>query len=1050
MRYLKALAAAIVLFGLTIGVPIGLVLGYGNPIKGFTQGLVTDTTILDVLVLLCWFLWVQMTLCFAVEAVNQVRHARGSSAVVTVPAVGLQADLARVLVGAILALGVVGTSVSIGGRADALTNMAANMRTHAEAAAVAIAPHAPPTDVAASGSVMEVTVEPGDSLWKLAEIHLGDGAAWRTIANLNRGRSVGDGVIATSAVLQSGLQPGWRILVPVDPGERQHVVQPGENLSEIAEDATGAASNWPKVYAANRETIGADPNLIQPGENLSIAVGPPAESTRPHSDAATPQDREVDPLESPPIAPPLTAPLNGREAAAHGSSDQQASADEITAAAPWLVGSLLLTGGVLAGNLYLRLRERRRDRFRARRPGRTITGPDPTVLPLAKTVAFVGAPIAETVTVLDLQLRELGRIQSQAGHPLPALAAIELTATHVLLHLTEPATLAEPWEGLDSEALRWRTPIAGAVTDEEAWDWPAPYPLLATFGHDENDHWWLLNLEQLGVLDITGDHDRAENLLRYIAAELAVANWARDARIELIGLGAELAGIDSRLRVHIPEAAEDCASKGIDHAQVMIQRTTAVATDTATARAGQPDDEVWDAHLIILAARARESEGAGELGDLIGSRRGRTATALVKTAAATNSEGNTGVALSIGTDGQVAVDAIGLRLTATQLPADDAAAITSLYCEARDLTDAPVPADENALPGSPLAHTDVAGNLRPEHVVDRGARTLGSDSVTLLEASDEVYLDTGAAVEEDLQVLAPKVPLTVATILKGSDPHLNEDLAEWRDHHDRRPRLRLLGAVKAFAYGPNLGEIGQRTGFYTELLAFLWAHSNQGATMNDLLEAFPTLSPPRVRADVATLREWLGNNPKTSQPLLPPATQAPARAHHGRNVYQIDCGPGGLLTDVDLLRRLRVAGQACGGQAGVARTARALTELVDGQPFTGLRDNGWSWLLEGDRIDEQMVVAIVDMAHIATTHYLAVGDIDSARATADIGLLAAPYEETPRLDMVAVKDADGAATEAATLLDVGVLNRSDDGRAPLDPSERTRRIVKQRGWTQTV
>ena len=87
-----------------------------------------------------------------------------------------------------------------------------------------------------------------------------------------------------------------------------------------------------------------------------------------------------------------------------------------------------------------------------------------------------------------------------------------------------------------------------------------------------------------------------------------------------------------------------------------------------------------------------------------------------------------------------------------------------------------------------------------------------------------------------------------------------------------------------------------------------------------------------------------------------------------------------------------------------------------------------------------------DVRHVVTTHALVAGDVKRARAAAEIAQLAAPYEEIPRLDLVAVREAEGHLEEAEAYLRDEVCNRSDDGGAPEDLSERTRTILRHREW----
>ena len=50
---------------------------------------------------------------------------------------------------------------------------------------------------------------------------------------------------------------------------RTYVVQKGDSLSKIAKEIYGNASDWRKIFDANRDRID-DPDLIQPGWTLTI------------------------------------------------------------------------------------------------------------------------------------------------------------------------------------------------------------------------------------------------------------------------------------------------------------------------------------------------------------------------------------------------------------------------------------------------------------------------------------------------------------------------------------------------------------------------------------------------------------------------------------------------------------------------------------------------------------------------------------------------------------------------------------------------------------
>jgi nucleoid-associated protein YgaU len=51
-----------------------------------------------------------------------------------------------------------------------------------------------------------------------------------------------------------------------------YTVRAGDSLSAIAEDLLGDAAAWSALYEANRDTIGANPNLIRPDQVLVLPV----------------------------------------------------------------------------------------------------------------------------------------------------------------------------------------------------------------------------------------------------------------------------------------------------------------------------------------------------------------------------------------------------------------------------------------------------------------------------------------------------------------------------------------------------------------------------------------------------------------------------------------------------------------------------------------------------------------------------------------------------------------------------------------------------------
>ena len=58
--------------------------------------------------------------------------------------------------------------------------------------------------------------------------------------------------------------------IPPSPGVKAYAVLPGDSLAKIAQKFYGNASLWQKIYQANKLLIGPNPNMIKPGQKLTI------------------------------------------------------------------------------------------------------------------------------------------------------------------------------------------------------------------------------------------------------------------------------------------------------------------------------------------------------------------------------------------------------------------------------------------------------------------------------------------------------------------------------------------------------------------------------------------------------------------------------------------------------------------------------------------------------------------------------------------------------------------------------------------------------------
>ncbi len=668
-----------------------------------------------------------------------------------------------------------------------------------------------------------------------------------------------------------------------------------------------------------------------------------------------------------------------------------------------------------------------------------MTGPAPILAPIEKTVVNVGAVTAPTVELMDEVLRRLASRCAEGRNPIPELAAVELTGNAVVLHLSTASSLDGPWVGTTDE-LHWSLPAGSdlELVGPHIVDQPAPYPLLVTIGLGDQDQLWLLNVEDLNV-SITGDPTYGEDFARYLAAELACNPWSAGVDVACVGVATELAPLNpDRIHTYDPDDdTTDPIAEMLADSIHTLDRTQDAGTDAVTARAHQAGDDSWPARLLLVDA-VNTNPALDQLVEIVNTHAGNTATSVVLCGRRPDAPGTV---LELSDDGRLALPAAGLTLVAVGLTSDEAQGCAALLAASESVTEVPVPVDTTATDGwQSLA--DEAGGLRPEHALPR---TLPDQphapGRSLLEHDDGTYLAVAATTAADLQALAPRVPETTRARVEHVDPTLDDDVAMWWHTDCALPRLYLLGPVRATTRGKALTK---RKPYLTEMLAFI-ALRRHGATSAEVADTF-TITKAKARDYVNIIRDWLGTNPRTNQPHLPDARLSPAATIRDTPTYQVL----DILIDVDLFRRLRVRGTARGGDAGIEDLKKCLS-LVNGRPFDYPLEReaggGWAWLLEGDRIDEQMVVGIVDVAHTVTVHALAVGDLATARMAAETATAVAPHEEIARLDMAAVAAAEGNSAEARRIVRDEVCNRTDDEGAPPELADRTTEILAgHEGW----
>ncbi len=106
-----------------------------------------------------------------------------------------------------------------------------------------------------------ITVQPGDSLWKLAQQNLGEGLRWHDLLAANPAIVDANRIVAGSQIFLPAIASRFRTATKI-------IVQKGDTLSDIARTHLGRASFWACIAYANPAIH--DANLIYEGQSLLL------------------------------------------------------------------------------------------------------------------------------------------------------------------------------------------------------------------------------------------------------------------------------------------------------------------------------------------------------------------------------------------------------------------------------------------------------------------------------------------------------------------------------------------------------------------------------------------------------------------------------------------------------------------------------------------------------------------------------------------------------------------------------------------------------------
>lgn len=987
-RFITGLGALVAIVAVLVGVPIVLVVAAGNPLLTGTElhSIVTLTPDYGNTILLTkllpsagWIAWALFAVPFLIELGATIT---GRPTKKRLPIFRGQQHVAAALIAAVLVMFAGGTMIGtaqIANAAPAPTHTVAAQPVEAPAAAPA-APRAPPAAETAKPAAATVTtktvhhtVAPGDNLWNIAEHYYGDGTRDLDIFNASTATVQPDGQHLTNPNL---LRPGWNLTVPnitviQTPAAAPKPAAPAPTPSTSSSSSTHAATD-----AGGSTTAANEAAPTTPTPSASASAAPTA--LAPASAAAS----------APPVAgQTVDSPSS---AADHAGSSSAFDDDDVTI-------PLATAGGiasVLAAGLLSALGARRLKQRRKRRPGTRIAMPEPEAANLELELRMIENPLG--LQDIDNALRSLQIWAEDTGTVLPELFALRLEEQEIALYLSEPADLPAPFVAASEDRTAWVV-LPGTATPP-ARESVSPYPALATIGVDDHGGVLMLDLEQVGSLNVIGDEDTARGVLNAIAVELAENPWSEQIEVTLVGMPHGLARDLDRFRV---QHVEDTV------ALVRNLRTSLEGREASfnsygvdgvhSARAHATDAESWAPHVVVLGqlpdeAVQRELQQLVERVPRLGIAtiaNGETVGtgSIVRISSATSAE--------LVSPGEVMPP---LPFTPQVLQGRELELVQELFatteqdCVAAPAT-APVstitaPADEEA-PAS-AAEAALTVNEAPAaaaHPDDSLSAQTAAERVPEANAHDEAE-DAVPAVEDvtepapDVAIAPADVPADVESVPVAADEVTAPD---WP-----APYVRMLGAVDVL----HLAAPDRLPGRGAELLSYLNLTAPVNGTM--LQQAF---WPDTVNAKdsqrklVRLVRQALGADP-TGTPLFP--------ENKSQEGYQLHPA---IRSDWDDFRSLI-------GDDLTQTTNEDLVaaiKLVRGTPFAGIstRRGWWAWISVRQ---EEMTAAVMDAADELARRALEIRDVNQARYAANVAKAVEPLNEAGwRTELrAAMQDRDAA------------------------------------------
>jgi DNA-binding SARP family transcriptional activator len=939
---MRGALSAVLLLAATVGLPLALATTVGNPLHSWPSlraGQLSDTDMIAILAAIFWIAWLSFAVPALLEIVLAVRAriTRRPPHQFRIPMLGSQQDLVRTLISAVLLLlpAQTATGVPATSHVHAATTIHVSEIAWSALSAAQTNHHTPRTSAGSQHERTYVIPEIGGmrNYWALAEHYLGDGARWREIWDLNKGRTHADGTVMDSP---RQLYAGWTILIPsvdhhaphrqhenTDPATpRKVTVEPGDTLSGIA--AAHGITDWQQVWKANadrEEPNGqrfTDPNLIDPGWTLTLpSTHHSAPTTPPVRHTAVPRPGSASPTppatsgkagshtsSTPPTATPPPTDNTPRPTVANPATDED---HHHSPAVP-------LGIGLGAAAALVVLDRARRIAQRRRRVGHRLTPPPPALRQAEADLRNDAARTRSTASAVELALH------LAACAPVTIRAVIARNDGAVDLRLTEEDS--PPIPPFIPVTGGWRLPADAAQYGFAVDDCDDPHPLFTPIG-STSDGEILLDLAT-DTVTITGSETDVRTYLTYLTAAIAGAPWAM------------------RVQVHVPPWLATAVGP-LDRVSSDDATCPRPPASASNATAVSQEEPGWRTAPIYLYCGWSTDDHLDPL---------LTAT--------TNPASNVQAILRTGRDGagaqtwnlvgnQLKVPGI-IEVITVVLPRLDATATVDLVAHERNAPDIPVGHPElpnydgDAPPSQPSALVSdprLVTATPPDHPVGH---------------PEHQNHDANSPPSQPYPLVSDSPPVTSTRHVLDNEAPPSPDEAETVPESEQPRKLLLLGPVELTGTGK------LRRAQVLNVLTFLALH-RRGVSRDQFIEAMW----PKQTPSGQTVRNRLVD----SRALVDGAiTEGPP--------WRLD---DSIITDWQEFTALA---------AGTPDQQRQALQLIHGRPFDGLDDAHWLHL-EGFR--SEVEAAIVDVALTVAERDLVNGNYPGALAAARKGLLASRYEE---------------------------------------------------------